>query len=45
MKGMLREFVVDQLKVKIYRNRKEMGEAAGWVVAEKMREIYYWQAV
>jgi glucosamine-6-phosphate deaminase len=39
MKGMLREFVVDQLKVKIFRDRKEMGEAAGWAVAEKMREI------
>jgi glucosamine-6-phosphate deaminase len=39
MKGMLREFVVDQLKVKIFRNRKEMGEAAGWAVAREMREI------
>jgi glucosamine-6-phosphate deaminase len=39
MKGMLREFVVDQLKVRIYRSRKEMGEAAGWTVSEKMREI------
>ena len=39
MKGILREFVVDQLKVKIFQDRKEMGEAAGWAVAEKMREI------
>lgn len=39
MKGVLREFVVDQLKVKIFRDRKEMGEAAGWAVAKKMREI------
>ena len=39
MKGMLREFVVDQLKVKIFRDRKEMGEVAGRAVAEKMREI------
>ena len=39
MKGVLREFVVNQLKVKIFRDRKEMGEAAGWAVAEKMREI------
>ena len=36
---MIRAFAVDKLQVKIFSNRKEIGEAAGQSVAEKMREI------
>lgn len=32
-----RSFKVDQLAVKVYRNRKEMGEAAGKAVANRLR--------
>ena len=34
-----RAFTVDRLSVKVYRTRKEMGEAAGRAVAARMREL------
>lgn len=39
MKGLVRALDVEKLKVKIFSNRREMGQAAGQAVAEKMREI------
>jgi len=36
---MIRAFAVDELQVKIFSNRREMGKAAGQSVAEKMKEI------
>lgn len=39
MRGILSTFAVEKLLVKVFSNRKEMGQAAGQAVAEKMREI------
>ena len=39
MKGTVRAFAVEKLQVKIFPNRRKMGQAAGQAVAEKMREI------
>jgi len=36
-------FVVDMLKVRIFKDRKALGRAAGEAVAEKMREILRYQ--
>lgn len=36
---MTRAFAVEKLQVRLFSNRKEIGEAAGQSVAEKMREI------
>jgi glucosamine-6-phosphate deaminase len=36
---MIRAFMVEKLRVKIFSNRKEMGKVAGRSVAEKMKEI------
>jgi len=36
---MIRAFAVEKLQVQIFSNRREMGEAAGGSVAEKMKEI------
>jgi len=39
MRGMVSAFEVENLQVRIFSNRREMGKAAGQSVAEKMREI------
>jgi len=39
MRGMLSTFAVEKLQLKVFSNRREMGQAAGQAVAEKMREI------
>jgi len=36
---MIRAFAVEKLQVKLFSNRREMGKAAGRLVAEKIREI------
>jgi glucosamine-6-phosphate deaminase len=36
---MIRAFAVEKLQVNIFSNRREMGKAAGQLVAEKMKEI------
>ena len=36
---MIRAFAVEKLQVKIFSNRREMGKAAGQLVAKKMKEI------
>jgi glucosamine-6-phosphate deaminase len=36
---MIQAFTVEKLQVKIFSNRREMGQAAGQSVAERMKEI------
>ncbi|WP_309120025.1 glucosamine-6-phosphate deaminase [Paenibacillus sp.] len=36
---MLKQRLVDRLKVRVYANRKELGTAAGLAVAERMRDL------
>ncbi len=39
MASLIQAFAVEKLQVKVFSNRREMGNAAGQSVAEKMREI------
>jgi glucosamine-6-phosphate deaminase len=39
MKGMVSEFAVEQLQVRLFSKRSEMGQAAAQTVAERMREV------
>jgi len=36
---MIRAFAIEKLQVRVFPNRKEMGQSAGRLVAEKMKEI------